>query len=64
MPLSGAAVAIVESLPRIAGSAVHVHTTGTTPVSGISKAKTRLDALIAQANDGRALPDLAFPRSA
>ena len=30
-------------------------TTGTTPVSGYSKAKRRLDALVAEANDGEAL---------
>jgi integrase len=57
VPLSSAAVAILETLPRIAGSRFLFSTTGTTPVSGVSRAKTRLDAVIAQANDGPPLPD-------
>ena len=57
VPLSDAALAIVEGLPRVTGSPFLFTTTGTAPASGISKAKTRLDALIAEANDGQPLPD-------
>ena len=60
VPLSGTAVALLESLPRLSGSPFLFTTTGATPVSAVSKAKTRLDALIAEANDGRPLPDWRF----
>jgi integrase len=46
IPLSAAAVAIIEALPRIDGEYVF-STTGRTPVSGWSKAKLQLDRAIA-----------------
>jgi integrase len=46
IPLSAAAVAIIEALPRIDGEYVF-STTGRTPVSGWSKAKLQLDCTIA-----------------
>ena len=46
IPLSGAALALIDSLPRIAGSEFVFTTTGNTPVSGWSRAKERLDQLM------------------
>jgi integrase len=44
VPLSNAAVAVLEACPEIAGAARYVFTTtGETPVSGFSRAKSRLD---------------------
>lgn len=44
VPLSAAAMATLKALPRIAGGYVFT-TTGKTPATGISKAKSRLDSL-------------------
>jgi integrase len=57
IPLSSAALEIVESLPRVARAAHVFTTTGATAVSGFSKAKRLLDQEAAKLNDGRALPD-------
>lgn len=46
VPLTPAAVETLQSAPRIAGSKLVFTTTGETPISGISKAKARLDALM------------------
>jgi integrase len=43
VPLSPLTVEILESLPRIGKSALLFTTTGDTPISGLSKAKARLD---------------------
>lgn len=55
VPLSAAAVAVLDAAPRIAGSKGYIFTTtGETAPSGFSKAKHRLDALMlaaAQADD-------------
>jgi integrase len=48
VPLSAAAVAILESLPRIAESPFVLTTNGTAPSSGYSKGKRRLDELLPQ----------------
>jgi integrase len=56
VPLSDVAVAILRGIPRIDGSPYVFTTTGASPVSGISKAKARLDQLIATANGGKAIP--------
>lgn len=56
VPLSDVAVEILRGIPRIEGSSYVFTTTGTSPVSGISKAKARLDQLITAANGGRAIP--------
>ena len=45
VPLSDAAIAVLELLPRIAGDYV-LTTNGTSPSSGYSKGKRRLDALL------------------
>ena len=55
VPLSAAVCDIVASLPTIEGSDFLFTTTGKTPISGFSKAKRRLDALITELNDGKAL---------
>ena len=44
MPLSDEARAIIDALPRIAGTRLLFTTTGVTPVSGWSRAKRNLDA--------------------
>ncbi|MGF1553430.1 MAG: tyrosine-type recombinase/integrase [Paracoccaceae bacterium] len=50
VPLSEAAHAALAAQPRIAGAAGYVFTTtGETPLSGFSRAKRRLDALMAEA---------------
>lgn len=47
VPFSPQSVAIIKGLPRIVGESDFVFTSnGTTPVSGFSKAKARLDALM------------------
>ncbi|MGD9922440.1 MAG: tyrosine-type recombinase/integrase [Pseudorhodoplanes sp.] len=56
IPLSVAAQDIIAALPRIADTNFVFTTTGTSPVSGWSKAKTLLDAAIAAANQGTPLP--------
>ena len=56
VPLSDVAVEILRGIPRIEGSPYVFTTTGTSPVSGISKAKARLDQLITAANGDRAIP--------
>jgi integrase len=60
VPLSDAALSILNGLPRHAASPFLFTTTDTAPISGISKAKARLDGLIAEANEGRPLPDWRF----
>jgi integrase len=60
VPLSDAALSIVNGLPRHASSPFLFTTTGTAPISGISKAKARLDGLIAEENEGRPLADWRF----
>jgi integrase len=49
VPLSDAALAIIETLPRMKGSDFVFTTTGATPVSGTSRAKDRLDAALLKA---------------
>src|SRR4051812_3774024 len=56
VPLSDPAMEILRPLPRIDGSTFLFTTIGTSPVSGISKAKAKLDELIANANGGRTIP--------
>lgn len=46
VPLSDAAIAVLKSLPRIAGNGFIFTHTGTTPVSGFSRAKAALDKLM------------------
>jgi integrase len=46
VPLTEAAQAILASVPRMAGSEFVFTTTGTTPISGYSKAKERLDGVM------------------
>ncbi len=48
IPLSAPARAIIDGLPRIAGSEFVFTTTGRTPVTGWSRAKLRLDVLDAE----------------
>jgi integrase len=43
VPLSDAALAVLKSIPPIEGAEFVFTTTGTTPFSGVSKAKDRLD---------------------
>jgi integrase len=57
IPLSPSALALVKQLPRISDSELAFTTTGTTAVSGWSKAKLLLDTRAAAINDGRALPE-------
>lgn len=61
VPLSEAALAILEPLPRIAGRSGYVFTTtGETPVSGYSRAKRNLDKAIseiAREDGGEAVPE-------
>ncbi len=45
VPLSGAAVSIIKSLPRFGGPFVFTTTNGERPVSGFSKCKRRIDTL-------------------
>jgi integrase len=56
VPLGAAACDIIAGLPAIEGSDFLFTTTGETPISGFSKAKRRLDALVADLNDGKAIP--------
>ena len=51
VPLSDAALAILESLPRISDGLIFT-TTGKTPVSGFSRAKRRLDKEMVKAHRG------------
>jgi integrase len=60
IPLSGSAVELIESLPRIVAAEYVFTTTGKTPVSGWSKAKTLLDEEAAKINEGRPLPGWRF----
>jgi integrase len=50
-PLSPEAIAIIKSLPRFSGSRF-VFSSGNTAPSGFSRAKTRLDGIIAKLNGG------------
>jgi integrase len=43
VPLSSGAIAILRNMPRIHGRALLFTTTGVSPISGLSKAKRRLD---------------------
>jgi integrase len=43
VPLSSQALAVIEGVPRVTGRALLFTTTGTTPVSGFSKAKAEID---------------------
>ena len=54
MHLSDATLAVLQDTPRIEGCDLVLTTTGTTPVSGFSKAKTALDTAIVQARAERA----------
>ena len=55
IPLSEAAIEILESLPRIAGKPGYVFTTnGRKPVSGFSRAKVQIDAAISELEGGEA----------
>jgi integrase len=45
VPLSPAAVALIETLPRFAGDCVFTTTAGAKPVNGFAKAKVRIDKL-------------------
>lgn len=56
VPLASPAIAILESLPRIAGSDLVISFTGRSPFDGFGPAKVRLDAAIAVKN-GAPLPD-------
>jgi integrase len=49
IPLVPAVAALLRGLPRLAGSPFVFTTTGATPASGFSRAKERVDTLIAQA---------------
>jgi integrase len=49
VPLSDAVVVVLENLPRIAGAGYVFTTNGSTPVSGFSRAKRRIDDIVAQA---------------
>jgi integrase len=60
-PLSGTALTILENLPRIEKCDFLFSTTkGETSVSGFSKAKTRLDAKVAELNGGEVIPDWSW----
>ena len=52
VPLSDAALAVLDDLPRIAGAGYVFSTNGSTPVSGFSRAKRRIDDIVAQALGG------------
>ena len=54
MPLSPQAVEIIKALPRFSGSKF-VFSSGETAPSGYSRAKTRLDAGIAELNGGESI---------
>ena len=54
LPLSPEAIAIIKGLPRFSGSRF-VFSPGKTAPSGFSRAKTRIDGLIAKLNDGNAI---------
>ena len=57
VPLSAAACDIITGVPTVEGGGDFLFTTtGDTPISGFSKAKRQLDALIAGSNDGKAIP--------
>jgi integrase len=58
VPLSVPAVDILKSAPRLAGSDLIFTTNGATPVSGYSKAKRALDALLAPDTPHWTLHDL------
>ena len=58
VPLSAAAIAILESVSRIADSPFVLTTTGNMPSNGYSKGKRRLDALLPQDMPAWRLHDL------
>jgi integrase len=58
VPLSAAAIAIPESVPRIAGSPFVLTTTGKAPSNGYSKGKRKLDALLPEDMPAWRLHDL------
>ena len=49
IPLSTAARSLIDALPRVAGSTLVFTTTGTTPISGWSRAKRNVDQLMPEA---------------
>ena len=52
VPLSDAAVALLEAMPRIKGSNLVFTTDGENPISGFSRMKQRIDKLMARAAGG------------
>jgi integrase len=57
VPLSDAARDLISGLPRIEGNGNFLFTTtGDSPISGFTKSKARLDAIIKTANGDKALP--------
>jgi integrase len=56
VPLSRAALALINDLPDIVGCGFLFSTTGKTSVSGFSKWKKQLDAVIAELNGGTPIP--------
>jgi integrase len=56
VPLSNQMIAILESLPRIAGSDLIISYTGRSPFDGFGPAKVRLDAALA-VKSGAPVPD-------
>jgi integrase len=56
VPIAPAVRDMLIALPRFAGSDFIFTTTGTTSISGFSKAKTALDATIAELNGGEPIP--------
>jgi integrase len=56
IPLAPQVVALIDGLPRVAGSDFVFTTTGRTAVSGWSKAKELLDKAVTDLNRGRPLP--------
>jgi integrase len=63
VPLSDAAMEIIEGLPRIAGKPGYVFTTnGRTPVSGYDRMKKRLDRLMAEVAADERGEALTIPR--
>ncbi len=61
LPLSAATTAVIQGLSARKVSDSYVFTTtGRSAVSGFSKAKSRLDAIIAKQNDDRSLPGWTF----
>src|SRR5262249_2197967 len=61
VPLSSAAVAVLAALPKIASKQRLVFSTnGETSITGFSRAKTRLDAILTERNEAEPLPHWTF----